>query len=1826
MSYRSPTRSALYRRWYSAHWLLAIMLVCTALLPVAPNIPRAMADVTGFGERRPFGQFGEVWRVAVGDLDGDGHLDVVTGGYWEAGAIYFNPDGNGRFPTDKMQIYRPGSTSSTTEIALGDIDGDGDLDIVTVNSELNSERIGAITDGAQNVIYLNDNGSFSPTNARPFGPADSQTTSVAMGDLNGDGALDIVTGNFGQLNMVYLNDGSGRFPGDGEQLPGPADSQTRSVTIGDLNGNGLLDIIVGNDSQQNLIYFNNGSGEASTFNVQPFGPADNTTWSVATGDLNADGALDIIVGNDTDANMIYFNDGSGDFDNEPPLLISNISPYTRSLAVGDISGDGVLDIIVGSIGSNSIELGTLISGFEPYTTIPGPPFSGNDLTVSVALGDLDENGTLDIIAGGNRQGAIFFNTEPGRYDNLPTLDSSQVGRPAGDLDGDGYLDLIGWDATTQRMAIYLNNRGGNFPDADKRLFGPVQRLMASTAVADLDNDGDLDIVTVDPHAVYLNDGNGNLAEARNFGPTESASVNVVSGDVNNDGYLDIVVANMHAYDGDSQVPIPGSGQNMVYLNDGQGNFPAERAYAFGGDDDVGHVLVGDLDNDGDLDIVSDEDPQSLIYLNDGTGDFSAAVVYPLRTRRDDNPMARELADLNGDGSLDIVSVYFGQAWIDFNDGTGTFPQAQARSFGTGDERAVYAGDIDGDGDIDLVTDTSRIYRNDGTGRFPQTLQINYGTSIVSGIVALGDVNNDGALDFIALRGKAPALTTIYLNHLTRSRGLPNNLPRIAVSRPGSVPDAPLFSTPEILQEPLITVPFTLADPEGDPVREIRAFFSLNGGGNWQPAIPSTATVTTNLAAAPNGSEHIFTWDLFASGFAGQSDNVVFRIEAYPGHTPAANNIPGPYQHPYVAAQTVPFRVRGTQVQVTYADDTPASDALVYRLPRQATQGAEAFRRSTGEPFRTDGQGFLQGRGAITPGDRLIALAPVTSTATYTLYHTSAAPTATGLDATSVITPGVQTLTVAPDRPLILFNLDVALEWDARNDPQYLARLADDFRRASAALYDWTDGQVALGDVTLYHDRGPARETGEACDPDTPDDCLADYWWNRAHVRIYATNRLRPNANQGGIVTRAISETITVNGDAKTITYEPGQIRMGAVWNRYGEASGTLGEDWPRTLAHELGHYVLFLDDNYLGFDPHGRLIPVETCAGAMTDPYIDNSSELRPTTDWLPACAPTLSHQETGRADWATLARFYDWENLGQTQRAFSLNQPATFNANPGPNILPLDVTQVRTVAPVPPTSTLATPIFYLTDEAGISVQPDPDSRVFLFQPDQQRLIDLGRPVLDRVEAPGARPGDRLCVYNLAQNRLGCEQISATDQQIELTTLDQPWQPDLLITPVTSRTIDIAMEQVAPGLILTAQLYPTDAPVSAPINLTETGGRYHGTFTLDEPAFTAYVHIRVEMDGQHREIVNDYVIGGNPGSLKSKTTPGDNPGSLKSKTVPRNNPGSLKSKTAPVISGDGQTILYIRDESFAVGEFYALQSTSVFDPPSWAAVVGQAYRLTATASAPRLQEHAAISIGYLSGEVPPGTEGGIKIYFRAADRADWQPLETYLDTERNEAAARAQGPGVYALMTSLDIQPGWNLFAYPWADSQSVPEALKRINAQRYTTVYGYERADTTDPWKVYDIDTPAWVNDLQGLKYGQGYWIRVTEIQAAAQPRSATRLNTSGVPVPPATYYAHMSDPGSGQVPSAATVVARIAGTVCGTTRTFADSTTDNQVVFAINVPADDGGPAAGCGAPGRTVTFEVAGTALPISVKWDNSRPHDLTQPDAVPTSAVYLPLVVR
>jgi hypothetical protein len=845
---------------------------------------------------------------------------------------------------------------------------------------------------------------------------------------------------------------------------------------------------------------------------------------------------------------------------------------------------------------------------------------------------------------------------------------------------------------------------------------------------------------------------------------------------------------------------------------------------------------------------------------------------------------------------------------------------------------------------------------------------------------------------------------------------------------------------------------------------------------------------------------------------------------------------------------------------------------------------------------------------LFPGDKLVALQPISSTDRFTLYHTSAPITVDGpqLQPVAIEENLVQTLTVAPSNPLMLFNLDVALEWDARNDNVFMSRLHADLRRTSEILYDWSDGQIALGDITLYHD---AKQRQFFPDPDT-----GQGWdlWSYAHVRIYSSNRLRPNADQGGGV---LTDTIDPDfPDAEP--YRSGQVRMPPSWNRFGNSAGELGEDWPRTLAHELGHYLLFLDDNYLGLNENGVLTPVSGCLGAMADPYRDDYSEFHPRdSNWESRCTDTLSQRERQRADWETIRALYPEAGL---------QAPATYNANPGPALLPLAVTQITEAPITEEPETLATPYFLLQDaQTSGTITAGGSARAFLFHADSNWLTDLGRPVVDQLEAYGAIPGDRICAFDLDAGRQGCT-VATTGNQPLVMAATPDWRPELIVTPVNSTTLDLSFTNRADSPFtltsLQARVFPIDRPATEPVDLVlQSDDSYSVTVAFDLPVFEGYVHVVASDGDSTREVLVDYALRGNPGRKWASRAPRGDPGRKWASRAPRNNPGRKWASRAPVLSGDGQAIIYTNAE-FTEDAFFVIQS--VAEPPlipTWFARVGQIYRVTATPNAPSLDD-ASISIGYLGRDVPEGAEAWLRLYVWNDEKAKedpttgWEQLPTEVNREANVLAAQMRGPGVYAIFSVVPAavfdEIGWDRFSYPLPDDRPVGDALASIEG-KYTLVYHDGGVGANQRWRLYAPDAPAYVSDLEYLEFNQSYEIYVTEpgdlVINPQAPASEAQLATMSAAllqpeVFPAPFYGEIQ-PGDAYLPvPGAEVVARVGvpdGPICGQGATLEH---EGQIVYRILVVASSEQP--GCGSLGAPVYFTVDSHPIRETGSWSNTQ----------------------
>jgi hypothetical protein len=340
--------------------------------------------------------------VALGDLDGDGDLDVVfVNGRHEAQTDWvFSNDGSGRLYGKRAL----GTPDPSYAVALADLNGDGSLDVVVANDV-----------GARSVTYRNDGrGHFSVWNALGNYLLPQPRRALAIGDLDGDGDPDVVLVGLGQ-DHIYLNEDAGSRWTE-RPLGSRGAGRATGVVIADLDADGDLDIVVpGRYEAPNVVHLNDGkAGFAAT---RTFGVATDDVTTVAVGDIDGDGDLDIVAGHWEQPHTIHLNDGRGHFVQAGTFGTGR--EWTWTVVLGDMDLDGDLDAVVGNVDigfsggvrtdRNEPSRVYMNHGFGQF--LPGSPIStGNDNTRPLALGDLDGDGDLDVVMGNDCQpNHVFYN-------------------------------------------------------------------------------------------------------------------------------------------------------------------------------------------------------------------------------------------------------------------------------------------------------------------------------------------------------------------------------------------------------------------------------------------------------------------------------------------------------------------------------------------------------------------------------------------------------------------------------------------------------------------------------------------------------------------------------------------------------------------------------------------------------------------------------------------------------------------------------------------------------------------------------------------------------------------------------------------------------------------------------------------------------------------------------------------------------------------------------------------------------------------------------------------------------------------------------------------------------------------------------------------------------------------------------------------------------------------------------------------------------------------------------------------------------------------------
>ncbi|MFB6278562.1 MAG: FG-GAP-like repeat-containing protein [Salinibacter sp.] len=455
---------------------------------------------------------GHTEAVATGDLDGDGDTDLVLGNgspfeIDSPNTVWLN-DGTGTF-TDTGQSL---GTTDTQDLALVDVNGDQDLDLIASNGTSDNEF-----GGAPNKVWLNDGTGTFTDSGQELGNFD--TGGIAIADVDGDSDQDVVAGREGSSdsNYVWFNDGSGTFSG-GDQFIG--DGLTNDVALADVDGDGDPDLLAGNNQglsgSRNVLWLNDGDG-TFTESSQTF--EFTSTYAVVFADLNGDGAPDIVDGvrGSASGNEAWMNDGNGDFTKAQSF--GGVA-YTVSLAVGDLDGDGDPDLVEGNSTFSAGQPNRVWTNDNGTFTNTGQSL-GEGETYGLATADTDGDGDTDFVAGnggGSSDGApsrVWLN-QSGGGNQPPTAAADTFSTPAGqtltvgppgvlgndtDPDGDALAASLVSGVANGSLTLGANGSVEYTPDTgfagtDQFAYEATDGSAADTATATIDVQADSTVRTI----------------------------------------------------------------------------------------------------------------------------------------------------------------------------------------------------------------------------------------------------------------------------------------------------------------------------------------------------------------------------------------------------------------------------------------------------------------------------------------------------------------------------------------------------------------------------------------------------------------------------------------------------------------------------------------------------------------------------------------------------------------------------------------------------------------------------------------------------------------------------------------------------------------------------------------------------------------------------------------------------------------------------------------------------------------------------------------------------------------------------------------------------------------------------------------------------------------------------------------------------------------------------------------------------------------------------------------------------------------------------------
>ena len=997
--------------------------------------------------------------MAMGDFNGDGKMDMalIHQNYFEADVTVLLGDGSGGFTLAEVISIVNGHRFPVA-IAVGDLNGDGKLDLIIAN---------ALDASYLTVLLGNGAGGFTLTN--PTLPAGVEADGVAVGDFNSDGKMDVaLTSYFNNNVSVLLGDGAGGFTG---RRTFPTGGGPTGISAGDFNNDGKADLLVGNQvsgsvtvllgdgsgaftkaaghdfatgigpihlavadfngdgnldvalvDNQNLptlyvsVLLGDGSGAMNLAGGSPFslgstnGGANfynNPIPSIAAGDFNGDGKMDLVITNPYAQVDVVLGDGTGHFASAPGSpLFSGYAP--TAVVVADFNGDGRVDVAVANWTSDNVATLLNDSTQTSVTGSPNPSVHGQTVTLTAAITPSAATGAVQFAIDGANFGSPVTVSGGTAVLSLSTLTagshtvtvnfsgSNGYGNSHGSLSVPQVVSVSSSTtsvASSQNPSVYgqpvtitatilpsLASGTVTFKDLDAGMVlgtATISGGIASLTVSSL-QPGLRSIVAIysgdsGDHAsgsAYLyqqvtpNGSNRVVQPSGSPFATGNGPQAIAVGDFNGDGIQDLAIANKIA-------------NNLtVLLGTGSGGFTVASGSPVATGNSPYAIAVGDFDGDGKLDlaVANSGDSTVTVLLGIGAGKFSAAAGSPLAVGN--GPRAIETGDFNGDGKLDLAIANFGASTVTvvLGTGSGTFAAASGSPFAVGSNPSgIAVGDFNRDGILDLAianTGSSNVTELLGTGTGGFTAAVSP-FAVGSGPQAIitGDFNGDGNLD-LAIANTTDGTVTILLGvssgGFTPASGSP--------FATGAGPQA--LATGDFNGDGILDL--AVANPDGNNVTELLG----NGSGGFAAASASPFVAGTKpiaITVADFNGDGILDIAVANAG----SNNVTILLGALtPTTTSVSSSLnPSPYSQAMAFTATVtPSTARGA---VQFLIDGTTFGSPIALSGGIAVSGSTAALTAGSHTVTANLNGivgFVNSTGTLSGGQVVIATSTTTSVA------------------------------------------------------------------------------------------------------------------------------------------------------------------------------------------------------------------------------------------------------------------------------------------------------------------------------------------------------------------------------------------------------------------------------------------------------------------------------------------------------------------------------------------------------------------------------------------------------------------------------------------------------------------------------------------------------------------------------------------------------------------------------------------------------------------------------------------------------------------------------